>query len=100
MILHKEYWENPFIDEDKKESNKIKAIITFDKPKSRYVATILPVKISKSDGFIMEEFGAFTGFNIALLSEVKRQSKKQLSMAIQQVTTRKEEFINHFKPRL
>lgn len=98
MILYKEY--------RKLEDKEIKFSISFNKesvnwatgqPKAiGYQVTAIPVKRTHNDGFCMEEFGAFTGFNHCLLA-VDRQSKKRLQQAINILQERMDEYLERFK---
>lgn len=63
-----------------------------------YRVTVTPVKRStREGGYIIEESGAFTGFNDTLL-EFERQSKKRLQSAIDELQIRKELYLEQFKP--
>jgi hypothetical protein len=99
--LHREYWK---IGEQE-----IKASISFNREltnwatsepkKIGYQATCTPVTRTKSDpNIVIEEFGAFTGFNDCLL-EVDRQSAKRLQKAIEELNKRKEQYLNWFKAK-
>lgn len=99
--LHREYHKLP-------NGQEIKFIVTFNKDrynwatsqvkKIGYQVSATPVKrTDDGGGFIMEEFGAFTGFNDNLL-EVDRQSAKRLQTAIKILQGRKEKYLKYFDP--
>ena len=52
-----------------------------------YQVSATPIERIKGDGYSMESFGAFTGFNDCLL-EAERQSSKRLEFAITELKKR------------
>lgn len=67
------------------------------RPKGYYVNAV-PVTIKQSEGFSIEEFGAFTGFNDCLL-ECDRQSKKRFETSVLLLQTNMEAYIQFFKDK-
>lgn len=61
-----------------------------------YYLNVLPVRRTFGASCVIEESGAFTGFNVCIL-EVGRQSKKRLQEAIDISIQRTEEFTDHLK---
>lgn len=100
MILYKEYIKTDV------EGKEIKFVITFNKEpyswvtsqskKIGYQVTVVPVSISRKGNIIMEEYGAFTGFNDCLL-EVTRQSSKRLVEAISALKSRQPVYMKNLK---
>jgi hypothetical protein len=88
MILHKEYIEH--------NGKTIKFSITYSKEKKAYRLSSVPVTITKKDGYSMEEFGAYTGFNDTLL-EVTRQSSNKLNEAIKILGERRTKYLEYFR---
>lgn len=99
--LHKEYQEI--------NGQTVKFAISFNKDRTNwatsqpkkigYQVTATPVKITKYDnGIVMEESGAFTGFNDCLL-EVDRQSSKRLQSAIAQLAVNMDQYKQWFTDR-
>jgi hypothetical protein len=68
-------------DYKKVQEQDFKCTIHYNKGKD-YLLVVIPVKITKKEGFSIEEYGAFTGFKQSLL-EVERKSKKNLKKAIE-----------------
>ncbi len=100
MTLYKEYVKT------KDKGKEIKFTISFNREivswatsqpkKIGYQVTIVPVNITdRGNGLVMEEFGAFTGFN-DILYEVNRQSKKRLLRAIKILGERKDKYLKQF----
>lgn len=56
-----------------------------------YRVTVVPVEITKGDGYQIEETSAFSGFNDTLLA-VERQSTKRLQQAIEILNERKVQY--------
>jgi hypothetical protein len=95
MTLHKQYWNHP----NPKNNERLKASISYDKSRHAYRCTVVPVRQTRlGNGMVMEEYGAFTGFNYTLM-EVNRQSKSKLEEAIDKLEEKKEDFINYFKEK-
>lgn len=97
--LHKEYHKLP-------DGSEIKFAISFNKEtvswatsqpkKIGYQVTVTPVKrTDKGNGIVMEESGAFTGFNDNLL-EIDRPSPKRLRTAIQILSERLQNYLDYF----
>jgi hypothetical protein len=61
-----------------------------------YRIHVIPVKRSQSNGFSMEESGAFTGFGDTLLPVETRQSKKKLEEAIVIFKEREQMYFDHW----
>ena len=90
------------------ESVEIKFSISFNKSSHNwatnqpipigYRVAATPVKITKYEGYSMEEFGAFTGFTDTLL-EVDRQSAKRLETAKKVLIERLEQYLQWFVDR-
>jgi hypothetical protein len=101
MTLHKEYHtlENGQV---------IKFTITFNREtvswatsqpiEKGYRVSATPVSIRREEGFTVEEFGAFTGFNDTLLP-VERQSAKRLEEAKKIMAERMQGYIHWFKEK-
>ena len=63
-----------------------------------YAVSVTPVqRTTREEGYTIEEFGAFTGFNDVLLP-IDRQSKKRLETAIKTLQERKEMYLSQFMP--
>jgi hypothetical protein len=93
MSLHKEYWAHP----NPKNNEKLKAIVSYDRSRRAYRCCVVPVRQTKlGNGIMMEESGAYTGFNYTLL-QVDRQSKTRLEAAVSLLEEKKDEFIEYFK---
>jgi hypothetical protein len=98
MILHKKYVEH--------NGKTIKFTVTFNREKTNwatcepriigYQVTVVPIKITRNDGFVMEEFTAFSGFNDNLLP-ASRQSAKRLSQALLILSAREKQYLQHFE---
>jgi hypothetical protein len=104
--LHKEYHTLPEGAKTKDGKNEIRFTISFNRDriswatsqpkKIGYQVTATPVATSKiGNGIVMEEFGAFTGFNDCLL-EVDRQSAKRLQTAISILHERMDKYLLWF----
>jgi hypothetical protein len=91
MTLHKEYHEL-------ENGQQVKFSVSFTKGYG-YRITVVPVKITKHEGYFMEEFGAFTGFNDMLLL-VERQSSKRLQSAINLISGRKQQYLDHIRVKV
>lgn len=101
MSLHKHY--EPFRD-----GQELKFSISFSKEtrnwatgqaiKQGYRLHVVPVKRTKHNNFIIEQYGCFTGFGTTIL-EVNRQSSKRLREAIRIMNERKEEFMQYFSAK-
>jgi hypothetical protein len=89
---HKEYHPHPL--EPENENSKIKFAIYYEKGK-KYWISVIPVKITKKEGYSMEEFGAYTGFRQTLI-ECNRKSKKTLDTAIKLMNEKREDYLNYF----
>lgn len=63
-----------------------------------YYLNAVPVKISKSNGITMEEFGAFTGFNDLLLA-VERPSPNRFKQALAVFEANKEKYFKWFEEK-
>jgi len=94
--VHEEEWEHP----NGLENHIIMVTIFYDKNTRTYWTSVVPATITKSSGFSMREFGAFTGFKFKVLEGISRQSAKHLETCKQVVTSRKEEFVSKFKDNL
>jgi hypothetical protein len=98
--LHKEYHklENGQEIKFSVSFNKDRTNWTTNEPKKiGYQVTATPVKrTDKGSGIVMEEFGAFTGFNDCLL-EVDRQSSKRLSTALNILQVKLETYLDWFR---
>lgn len=98
MILHKEYH---MVDDQE-----IKFTISFNRDshnwatsqpkKVGYQVTATPVKRLQRDGYMIEQSGAFTGFNDNLL-EVERQSSKRLEHAKLILSQRMDKYLMYFE---
>lgn len=97
-MLHKEYHTLP-------NGQEIKFSISFNRDRTNfatyepkkigYQVSATPVKRSKGEGFNIEEYGAFTGFNDNLI-EVERQSAKRLQSAIAELHSRLQKYLDWF----
>lgn len=85
MALHKEYHQT--------DKGTIKFSVSYVKGKG-YRVSAFPVKISNEDGYSVETFGAFTGFNDTLLP-CTRQSSKRLEQAIKILGENKEKYLQY-----
>lgn len=97
-MLHKEYHILPNGQEIKFSVSFNKSatnLATYQPKKIGYEVSAVPVKRSKGEGFNIEEYGAFTGFNDNLL-EVDRQSAKRLLKAIEILHEKKDQYLNLF----
>lgn len=97
-MLHKEY-------HTAEDGRTIKFLVGFNKEsvnwatgepkKVGYEVTAKPVKITQGEGYSMEEFGAFTGFNDNLLP-IDRPSPKRLKAAIAALAEKLPTYLNYF----
>lgn len=70
---------------------------TSEPTKIGYRVSVTPVKRRDcGNGIVMEETGAFTGFNDTLI-ECSRQGSRRLEMAIDELNQRKERYLNQFR---
>ena len=100
MALYKKYIDTT------EPNKKIKFSVTFNKDtvswatnqpkKIGYQVTVTPVtRTNAENNIVIEEFGAFTGFNDCLL-EVDRPSPKRLGKAIEILNQREAQYLKHF----
>lgn len=97
-MLHKEYHTLPNGEEIKFSISFNRSSTnwaTYQPKKIGYEVHAVPVKRSKGDGFNIEEFGCFTGFNDNLI-EVERQSAKRLQAAIVELHARVPKYLQYF----
>ena len=64
-----------------------------------YFANVIPIKKSKSAGFTIIEFGAFTGFNDTLF-ESGRKSKSSFQKALQVFNANKQKYLEGIKNKI
>lgn len=91
--LHKEYHKTNIANTE------IKFSISYRKGShlsKGYYVNAVPVKISRSGNITMEEFGAFTGFNDALL-QVERPSPNRYKQALTVFEANKERYFKWFE---
>ena len=104
--LYKEYIQMPESAKSDVAGKLIKFSVSFNKDSTNwatykpqpigYRVTVVPVsRTDMGNGIVMEEFGAFTGFNDTLL-EVGRQSKKRLEEALRILQERKDKYMLYF----
>lgn len=101
MSLYKEYKELP-------DGRTIRFSVNFNRGRTNwatsqpkkvgYQVTVTPVELTKGDGYVMESFAAFTGFNDCLL-EVERQGSKRLAQAIAILQERMPKYLDYFTPK-
>ena len=61
-----------------------------------YQVSATPIERTNGDGYSVESFSAFTGFNDSLI-EIDRQSAKRLQTAIEVLTQRQERYLDWFR---
>lgn len=76
------------------ENQVIRVSLYYDKEKGYWYVAV-PTRVSKMNGFTINEFGSFTGFK-KFIHNPSRQSAKQLAIAISIIEKEKDKILEYF----